>query len=229
MATRAHFTPELFEFLAKLAAHNERTWFHAHKDAYNEHVREPALAFIEDAAVKLPKISEHLRADPRPVGGSMFRIHRDVRFSKDKSPYKTHVGIHFRHAAGRDAHAPGLYLHLAPGEVFGGAGVWHPEAEALGAIRRAIAEDPGAWDEAQSGKKFQRTFRRWGEKLKRPPRGFDATHPAVEELKWKDFVFVHDFDEQQATSPGFLETYVKTMAAAAPVLAFLATALGLKF
>ena len=101
------FGPELFSFLEDLAANNDREWFAANKRRYEEHLLEPALAFIEDFAPRLEQISPHFRADPRPNGGSLFRIYRDTRFSKDKTPYKTNVGIHFRHERAKDAHAPG--------------------------------------------------------------------------------------------------------------------------
>ncbi|MEE2657664.1 MAG: TIGR02453 family protein [Candidatus Latescibacterota bacterium] len=92
-----------------------REWFNDNKARYESHVREPLLTFIEDFAGPLKKISAHFRADPRKVGGSLFRNHRDVRFSRDKSPYTTHAGIHFRHERSKDVYAPGLYLHLEPG------------------------------------------------------------------------------------------------------------------
>ena len=109
------FAPALFRFLRDLRKNNDREWFLAHKDVYERDVNEPALAFISAFAAPLRKISPHLVADARPIGGSLFRIYRDVRFSNDKRPYKTHVGIHFRHRSAGDAHAPGFYLHLEPG------------------------------------------------------------------------------------------------------------------
>ena len=136
---RAHFGPELFRFLRDLVKHNDREWFAKHKARYEEHVRDPMLRFIEDLGPVLQEIAPRFVADPRPVGGSMFRIHRDTRFSKDKSPYKTHVGIRFPHKAGKDVHAPGFYLHLEPGQVFFGCGVWHPDGATLARIRGSIA------------------------------------------------------------------------------------------
>src|SRR5918992_6326144 len=106
------FTPDLFAFLRELAANNDREWFAANKTRYVADVQEPALAFIEDVGVRLPEVSGHFVADARTVGGSLFRIYRDTRFSKDKTPYKTHVGIQLRHESGKDVHAPGFYLHL---------------------------------------------------------------------------------------------------------------------
>ena len=104
------FSPQLFAFLRELKQHNEREWFNANKDRYERELKEPALAFVEDLGYRLPQVAPHLTADKR----SLFRIYRDTRFSKDKTPYKTHVGIYFRHARSRDADTAGLYLHLEP-------------------------------------------------------------------------------------------------------------------
>ena len=140
--TNTSFGPGLFSFLADLRANNNREWFQANRHRYDEEVLEPALAFIGAFAPRLEKISPHFRADARPSGGSLFRIYRDTRFSNDKSPYKTNLGIHFRHERAKDAHAPGYYLHIGPGEVFAGGGIWHPATEAATAIREAIVADP---------------------------------------------------------------------------------------
>ena len=127
--------PELFCFVRDLKANNEREWFETHRSRFEDHLREPALEFIHQFGPKLGDISRHFNAIPKPVGGSLFRIYRDVRFSKDKTPYKTHVGIHFRHRQHRDAHAPGFYLHLEPRACFMGCGIWRPDREALAALR----------------------------------------------------------------------------------------------
>ena len=142
MAGKRHFDTDLFEFLRELAENNNREWFLANKDRYRAAVQEPLLGFISDFAGRLHEISPNFIADPRSSGGSMFRIYRDVRFSKDKSPYKTHAAAQFRHRAGRDAHAPGFYLHLEPGSVFWGAGLWHPQRAVLYEIRNAIIDRP---------------------------------------------------------------------------------------
>jgi len=155
MAKAAHFTPKLFQFLKALEKNNNRDWFLANKDRYEAHVREPLLQFIADFAPKLQKVSPHFLAIPKTVGGSMFRIYRDTRFSKDKRPYKTAAAAHFRHEVGRDVHAPGFYLHLEPGAVFAGAGIWHPDGKTLNRIRQAMVEDPGVWKRVLSNKNFR--------------------------------------------------------------------------
>jgi uncharacterized protein (TIGR02453 family) len=171
------FTPALFDFLRDLKRNNDRAWFQANRERYEEHVRAPALAFVADAGPHVRKISPHLVADPRPVGGSLFRIHRDTRFSRDKTPYKTAVGIQFRHELGKDVHAPGLYLHLEPGGVFAGGGVWHPDGPTLARIRDRLAADSAAWSRAVGGKGFRSAFRLSGDTLKRAPAGYDPTIP----------------------------------------------------
>ncbi len=112
-----YFTPELFRYLARLKRNNKRDWFLAHQDEFESCVRQPALRFITEFAVPLAEIAPYLNADPRPSRGSLFRIYRDVRFSADKRPYKTHVAMRFSHR-GKDVHSPGFYLHLEPGGSF---------------------------------------------------------------------------------------------------------------
>src|ERR671935_2302520 len=142
-----YFDEELFAFLSALKQHNDRTWFQENKERYETKVRDPLVDFIADVGPELRKISPKLVADPRPVGGSMFRIHRDIRFSKDKSPYKTHIGAHF--PLGRGTAAPGYYFHLEPEECFVAGGLWMPEAGALQSIRERIAKRPTEWKKAR--------------------------------------------------------------------------------
>ena len=202
------FTPGLFAFLRDLAANNDREWFAANKGRYVAEVQEPALAFVEDVGMRLGEVSRHLVADARTTGGSLFRIYRDIRFSKDKTPYKTHVGIQFRHERTRDVHAPGFYLHLEPGSVFVACGIWHPDRDTLHAIRTAIAARPPRWTAVIEEPAFRRRFRLGGESLKRAPAGFDPEHPLIEELKRKDFIAVADLSETDAVAGGFLDHFV---------------------
>jgi uncharacterized protein (TIGR02453 family) len=218
----ASFGPELFAFLSDLADNNDRDWFAANKPRYEQHVLEPALAFIEDFGYRLQEISPHFRADPRRVGGSLFRIYRDTRFAKDKSPYKTNTGMHFRHERAKDAHAPGYYLHLAPGEVFAGGGIWHPDAPALTAIRETIVRDPDGWTRA---KRLEGGLELRGDALKRVPSGFDKDHPHVEDLKRKDFFAWGRLSEEEVIAPAFLDRYTQLCQSAAPLMRFLCRAL----
>src|SRR5215471_7277570 len=138
MPATAYFSPEALTFLRQLKRHNDREWFAKNKARYQASIVEPALLFIGDFAPHLYEISSFFVADARSSRGSLFRIYRDTRFSVDKRPFKTHVGIHFSHASGKDAHAPVFYLHLEPDNCFAAAGVWHPDSRALTKIRMAI-------------------------------------------------------------------------------------------
>jgi uncharacterized protein (TIGR02453 family) len=220
------FPKEFFAFFRELKANNERPWFEANKSRFRETVQAPMSAFISAMATPLARISKQFLADPRPHGGSMFRIHRDVRFSKDKRPYKEHGACQFRHRLGRDVHAPGFYVHLAPKEVFVGAGLWMPDADALLKIRTAIAEQPAAWKRIVTGKGFVNTFGAIeGEQLQRPPRGFDPAHPFIADIRRKSFVVGRDSSETAARSPQFLAETADCFAAAAPFMRFLCGAL----
>jgi uncharacterized protein (TIGR02453 family) len=219
-ATERSFGPELFRFLRDLNANNDRAWFAENKDRYEREVRNPALDFVEDFAPHLERLSPHFVADPRPSGGSLFRIHRDTRFSKDKSPYKPYTGIQFRHELGKDAHAPGFYLHLAPGGVFAAAGIWHPDQPTLGRIREAIARDRKGWRAATKGERFRLA----GDSLKRAPAGFDPEHPLIEDLKRKDFIGVVTLSEKDVCARGFVESFAKTCKDVSPLVRFLCAA-----
>ena len=215
---------ELFAFLAELRRHNNREWFNENKDRYLAEVRDPMLALVASLAPGLARISRHIAVDPRPSGGSLMRIYRDTRFSRDKTPYKTNVGIHFGLKAPRDFEAPGYYLHLEPGSVFMGAGLWHPGADALRAIRDAIVRDPRGWRQARrAGLSHDEAT------LKRPPRGFDPDHPLVEDLKRLSFTTGVEFSERQACAPDFPARFVTACRRATPLMRFLAKALGVAF
>ena len=222
-------TPALFDFLRELEHNNERPWFETNKARYRAEVRDPMLDLIQAFAEPLAEISPHFRADPRANGGSLFRIYRDTRFSKDKTPYKTNVGAHFRHAAGKDAHAPGFYLHLEPGMCFAGCGVWHPDSSTLGRVRDAIVEKPDEWKRITTSGAFCQTFRLAGEALKRPPRGYDPEHPLIEDLKRKDFVVIADVDEAETVRPDFLDRFAAIAHAGAEFTNYLCKAVGVPF
>jgi uncharacterized protein (TIGR02453 family) len=220
-------TPRIFRFLEELAGHNDREWFNANKERYIEEVRDPLLRFIANFAPRLAKISKNMVADPRPVGGSLFRIYRDTRFSKDKRPYKTHAGMSFRHADGRDVHGPVFYLHLEPGAAFMAAGMWHPPADALGRVRDAIVAKPGRWKRvlASPGLEMDRPHEEGV--LKRPPRGYDPEHPFVEDLKRKSFTASTAFTQREACAPDFLATFERACRRKVPLMEFLTEAVGL--
>jgi len=220
----AFITPALFRFLTALRQHNDREWFNAHKDDYVSHVRDPLLAFVSAIAPKLHAISPHIVADPRPSGGSLLRIYRDTRFSRDKKPYKTNAALSFRLAPRRAVESPGYYLHVEPGFVFMGAGLWHPSAEALHAVREAIVGHPKEWKRARrSG------LSHGDEALKRPPRGYAADHPLIEDLKQTSFTVGEQFTDRQACARGFADVFIRACRREAPLIRFLAGAMNLPF
>jgi uncharacterized protein (TIGR02453 family) len=223
MSDTAFFRPELFEFLRQLKRHNNRDWFAKNKHRYEEVVRDPALLFIGSFGPHLHKLSPHFVADPRPARGSLFRIYRDTRFSSDKRPFKTHAGIRFSHASGKDAHAPVFYLHLEPDNCFAAAGVWHPEQSVLTKIRLAIASQPERWG------KVRRKLELEGDILKRPPRGFDPNHRFIEDIRHKDFVASVALTEAQLCSPTFMRDFVGACRTMLPLVEFTTRALELQF
>lgn len=225
------FSKDFFKFLRDLKKNNERAWFEANRERYRNHVQAPLSAFITDLAPLLAKTSPNFTCDPRPNGGSMFRIHRDVRFAKDKSPYKTHAAAHFRHTVGKNVHAPGYYLHLAPGEIFFGGGMYMPEPPALAMIRTRIAERPAEWMKVRDAASIRRTYGGITSRdaLARPPRGFPADHPMIEDIKRKSYFVGVDGDEAAAASPAFVKQVAKAYADAAPLMQFLCAAVGVKY
>ena len=224
------FPPDLFAFFTELAQNNERAWFEANKQRYRDVVVQPLSGFIAAMAPRLNRISEAFTADPRPNGGSMFRIYRDVRFSPDKRPYKQHAACHFRHRAGKDAHAPGYYVHLEPGEVFFGGGIWHPPGPELQRIRAAIAGDADGWSAVTGDRRFKATFDGLGgEALKRAPRGFTEDQPHIADIKRKSHVAMRRIPQAQAERPDFIDTVDTTFQATTPLMRFLTGALGLPF
>lgn len=226
MSEADRITPELFTFLDDLRDNNERAWFESNRARYEREVREPLLEFTAALQEPLAAISPSILAIPKKQGGSLFRIHRDIRFSKDKSPYKTWAALQFRHEAAKNVHAPGFYLHFEPGNVLAAAGIWRPAKPELDAVRQAMDEDPDGWTGVRgaveaAGWKFG------GESLKRVPRGYESEHALADELKLKDYIVSVPLTEKQVCSPGFLDEYVDLCRAAAPLPAYLCGVLGL--
>ena len=224
-----YFSPATFRFFKALGRHNSREWFLDHKPDYEQHVRGPFLALIGDMQAPLAKISPHYRADPRKNGGSLFRIHRDTRFSNNKLPYKTWQGARFFHERRHEIAAPSFYVHIQPGDCFAGGGMWHPEPDDLKRIRAFIADNPAAWKKATQSKAFREHFTFWGESLTRPPRGFDPAHELIDDLKRKDFAAGQNFDEALACSPQLLSTLVDIYRRVAPLNDYLCAAQELEF
>ncbi len=228
MAT-TYFSKGTFDFLKDLEANNNRPWFNANKDRYEATIKEPALDFIEDFATPLARISKHFVADPSLQGGSLFRIYRDTRFGADKTPYKTNTGVHFRHFMAKDAHAPGFYLHIQPGENFMGVGLWRPETKIAYQIRQHIDENQAEWKKATRSKRFIDVYSLRGESLTRPPRGYDEDHPLIEDLKRKDFIASTRLTQKSITSEGFMAEFTDNCKRAVPLMKFLCDAVGVPF
>jgi len=224
------FPKELFTFLKQLAKNNNREWFNDNKSRYKTFIVEPMCEFISAIGSRFEKQGLCFVADPRPHGGSMFRIYRDTRFSNDKRPYKTHAACHFRHEAGKDAHAPGFYVHLEPGAVFFGGGIWMPPNPILENIRHTIVENPNGWKRIITNTTFKKRFGQLeGEGLKRVPRGYDKDHPFAEDLKRKSFFVMQDGNQKLAQSPQFIKEVDMAFKTAGPLMRYLLFSLGLPY
>ncbi len=224
------FTEQSINFLADLAMHNDREWFKARKSEYDALIRDAALEYIRQVRDPLAQISPHMTASDRIQGGSLMRIYRDVRFSRDKSPYKTNIGIQFRHEAGKDVHAPGYYVHIAPDECFIGAGSWMPDRDALAAYRRSIDEHPREWlalKELANSEHWSLSGQH--DSLKRPPRGYQNDHPLIDDIKRKHFIMTHDLEIEDVTSPDFVDYSIERFKETREWMAFLTKAVGLPF
>jgi uncharacterized protein (TIGR02453 family) len=226
MATRGHFGPGFLDFLADLGGHNDRAWFLAHQDRYETAVRDPFLRFVADLSPMLQTLRPPFVADPSPVGGSMMRIYRDIRFSRDKRPYKTAVAAPFRLAHLKGESGPALYLHLEPGKSALGGGIWRPAPPIATRIRNAIVRDPSRWRRLTLDRRFTSTYTLTGESLKRTPRGYASADPLADDLRRKDFTIGSPVADRQITSRHFIEFVIDRYKTAMPVMQFLLDSVG---
>ncbi len=201
------FTPTALRFFRALRRNNVRVWFEAHRSEYEREVKAPMRALIEDLDARLARLAPEIIGDPKR---SMFRIYRDIRFSKDKSPYKTHAACWFYHRDGdrrvgseAEGGGAGFYFHIAPGQSFVGGGIWMPPRSVLNRIRDAIAEDPRGFERVVRAPRLVRRFRGLDDEamLKRSPRGFAEHHPAARWLKFQSFTVGRALTDAQVTSP----------------------------
>ena len=224
------FPEALFSFLEELKVNNNRPWFQENKPRYEQHIVAPVQGFIESVGHFLPIISESFVADTRRQGGSMFRIYRDARFTKDKRPYKEHIGCQFRHRAGKDAHAPGFYVHISPHEVFVGGGVWTPPNNVLDEIRQAIVANPGRWADVVNDPVFCTRYGGVvGDGLKRAPRGYDPDHLYIDDLKRKSFFAVQHLPPESILSVDFIDEVESAFEAVSPLMGFLCRAVKVSY
>lgn len=240
MLQASPFSPALFDFFRDLRRNNDKDWFEAHRTRYEEDVLEPCKTFVLAFRPHLREISGRFQAEPRVRDGSLFRIHADLRFNPDRPPYKEHSGIQFRHRAGGDVHAPGFYLHLEPegpaavgpagqGGCFVGMGTWHPDRDALTAIREAIVDDPDGWRAAARGRAFRESFDLGGDSLKLGPVGFERDHPLIDDIKRKDFIAVRPLSEEEVLADGFVERFAGLCREGAPFVRWLCAAVDVPF
>lgn len=226
-----YFKPALFKFLRELDANNNKEWWEDNKGRYIDLIKEPSLHFIADFGPLLTSFAPHFTADAKAVGGSLMRPYRDVRFSKDKTPYKANVGIQFRHESGKDVHAPGFYLHLEPSENFAGVGLWSPETKVAHEIRQKINDEPDSWKKAAHSKGFADT---WSlshpeESLQRVPKQYRQDHPFGDDIRLKSFTAGNRLTQKFVTSNSFAEDFATELRKTVPFNSFLCEAIGLPY
>ena len=219
----------LFKFLTDLSENNQRDWFKANKPRYEKDVLDPAVELVSQLKKPLSRVAPMLSAIPKRHGGSVMRIYKDTRFSKDKTPYKTNVGISLRHEAYATIHAPGVYLHLDPTECFLGVGCWRPERSSLAAIRTAIAERPRDWRRAIESKRFRERYQLAGESLKTYPRGYPRNHVQIKDLRRVDFIGIAPLEPNELTEPELATRLIDHIKSARPLMTFLCDAIGVPY
>ena len=226
------FRPAAFTFFRGLKRNNRKDWFEAHREQYENEIRGPMRDFIEEVDVRLARIAPEFIGDPKR---SMFRIHRDIRFSKDKSPYKTAAGVWFYHAdagrkVGHDAEGggAGIYFHLAPDGCFSAGGIWMPAGAVLRKIRDGLAEDYEGFEKAIGGTTFKRRFGSLDAEamLKRMPRGFEEDHPAAKWLRYKSFTVHRALSTAQVQSKKLPDTLAGDVEVMLPFLRWFNKAVG---
>lgn len=219
----AGFHPDALQFLADLADNNDRDWFKPRKAEYERLIREPMQALCGALEERFDAANLPLAADPAK---SPFRIYRDVRFSADKSPYKTWQGASFpwidRGDLARSPGGVGGYFHFGPGNIFVGGGMWHPDRERLAAFREKVDRDPNAVLKAIEDDRFNSVFKSvTGERLTRNPKGFANDHPYSYLLRLKDVVFSRRLSDHDVMSARLPDIITHDLDAARPVLRFL--------
>ena len=227
--TKKYFTNDTFTFLKELENNNNRPWFNENKQRYEDLVRTPSLQFIEDMGDALPSLTSRFRAIPKKTGGSLRRVYRDIRFAKNKTPYKINIGIHFRHEAAVDVHAPGFYLNISNEQSFVGAGIWRPGGSTLRKIRDCLDENSRTWLATKNDAEFKKVFKLRGESLTNGPRGFPKDHPLIEDLKRKEFIAFHDLKKTTVTSSDLLEKTIEHYSKVTPFMRYLCYAVELPF
>ncbi|WP_343701633.1 DUF2461 domain-containing protein [Chitinophaga sp.] len=204
-APGATIQPSSFDFLRTLKQNNNREWFNEHKPIYQQELQ--AVAVFAEALLQL--LSETDLIETPSGEKSLHRIYRDTRFSKDKTPYKANWSGHFRRATRQ--RRGGYYFHLEPGNSFVAGGFWGPVAEDLKLIRDDIAFDPAPLRKILNARSFKTTFGTLqGEQLKTTPKGYDATHEAIDLLRYKQFLLIRKFTDAEVLNESFLNEAADT-------------------
>ena len=218
ISTQPTFTREGLNFLQSLKRNNNREWFLEHRPAYEESVRAPMVQLIEALGEEFNRFAPEIAVSPK----SLFRIHRDTRFSKDKSPYKTQVAASFSVRGLARHEGAGFYFHIAPTELWIGGGLYRPASDELRVVRAHIAEQHERLDQIVKARQFRKLFGTLtGEQSSRIPRGYPADHPAEHFLRYKDLLAARELTPDEATKPKFLDTLVETFEAMNPLIRFL--------
>jgi len=217
------FTPRTLSFLRSLKRHNDREWFRARRENYEQHVRGPMVELIARLARDFRSFAPELIAEPKV---SLYRIYRDTRFGSDKSPLKTHVAARFPTRGLGTKEGAGLYLEVAPGWVWMGGGIYMPSSADLRAIRAHIADTHPRLHRIARGRPFTSAMGELhGERLSRVPRGYPADHPAAHYLQFRQFLAGCEYEAGFATSRSFYPELLKVFRATAPLVRFLNTPL----
>ena len=230
----SYFSPASLRFFRGLAKNNRKDWFEAHRAEYEEHVKQPMAELVREMDLRMTKFAPEMVGDPKR---SMFRLNRDIRFSNDKSPYKTHAACWFFHGdgsskVGKEAHGggAGFYFHLQPGACFTGGGLWMPPRPALQRLRAAIAADPKGFAKLVLAPRLVKRLRGLSEEsmLKRAPRGYDESHPAARWLRHQSFTVGRPVSDAEATSGRLTTALEGDFILMLPLVRWLNSVLGLK-
>ncbi len=226
----AYFSARTFKFLRGLERHNEREWFHAHKPEYEANLRQPYQRLLIDLQPALAGISLYFRSDPKTVGGSLYRIHRDTRYSHDKSPYKTWQGAKLYHERSRQVEAPSFRVHVQPGRSFVGAGLWHPETTIQRKIRQFIFDNPGGWKRAAHAPGLRERYSlASSDMLVRIPAGFPKDFIHADDLRHRNFAVTRFMDDSEVMGENLLNILEQDLTVLGPFMDYLCAALDLEF
>ena len=232
IGTFVGFTPAAQRFFRSLGRHNNKPWFEANRAGYETEVREPLRALVEGLDVVFGTIAPEIVGDPKR---SLFRINRDIRFSKDKSPYKTNAGCWFYHrnagrGVGQDADdgGAGFYFHIDGKAAFVAGGIWMPSRQSLGKLRDRLADDARPLARIVEAPAFRRRFGPFTSDaiLTRVPRGFAPDHPAAKWLRFQSFTASRNLPLADLLSPKLVGKVARDFAALVPLVRWINESLG---